>query len=83
MKVIKDIIVMIIIICVLGIINCHNSNVYKVSAIAINEHEIITNDGNIWGVDDKLTVNNKYIVKFKKNNIENIYDDEIIDISIA
>ena len=56
----------------------HYNNYYNEIATAINSHEIITNDGNIWAVEDELTVNHYYEITFKVIDLENMYNDEIV-----
>lgn len=51
------------------------------TALAISSNELITVDGNVWAVYDKLEANRTYTVIFCDNDTENIYDDIIISVN--
>lgn len=66
-------------ICVFSV---SNDCTYTVLATAINENEVVTDNGNIWAVKDTLVINGIYKVTFNTKRIKNPYDDEIIEIKL-
>lgn len=58
-------------------------NSYEIMATAINEHEIVTNDGHIWMIKNTLIINGIYRVTFSTKSIKNPYDDKIIKIILV
>ena len=66
-------------ICVFSVSNDHT---YTTLATAINENEVVTDNGNIWAVEDALVINGIYKVTFDAKQIRNPYDDEIIEIKL-
>ena len=47
-------------------------------ATAIDNHTLITDDGNIWEVLDNLTEDREYTLIFDTLNDDNLYNDRII-----
>ena len=47
-------------------------------ATAIDNHTLITDDGNIWEVLDDLTEDREYTLIFDTLNDDNLYNDKII-----
>ena len=56
---------------------------YMVFATAINDHEVVTDDNNIWAVEDTLVEKGIYRVTFKVNRVRDPYDDEILEIEFV
>ena len=56
---------------------------YTTFATAINENEVVTDDGNIWAVEDTLEEKGIYKVTFKVNRVRDPYDDEILAIEFV